>query len=42
LSNREAAQVLQIDPASASRRYGRAVIRLREILIQSGLMESEP
>src|SRR6516164_10901424 len=31
LSNREAAQVLQIDPASASRRYGRAVIRLREI-----------
>jgi RNA polymerase sigma-70 factor (ECF subfamily) len=41
LSNREAAQVLQIDPASASRRYGRAVIRLRAILIQSGLMESE-
>jgi RNA polymerase sigma-70 factor (ECF subfamily) len=41
LSNRETAQVLGIDPAVASRRYGRAVIRLREILLQSGLMESE-
>jgi RNA polymerase sigma-70 factor, ECF subfamily len=40
LSNQEAAQVLQMDPATASRRYGRAVIRLREILLQSGLMES--
>src|SRR5262245_39934053 len=42
LSNREAAHVLGIDPATASRRYGRAVLRLREILLQSGLMESEP
>lgn len=42
LSNQEAAQVLGIDPATASRRYGRAVIRLRTILLQSGLMESEP
>jgi RNA polymerase sigma-70 factor (ECF subfamily) len=42
LSNREAAQVLGIDPATASRRYGRAVLRLREILLENGLMESEP
>jgi RNA polymerase sigma-70 factor (ECF subfamily) len=42
LSNQETARVLQMDPATASRRYGRAVIRLREILLQSGLMESEP
>jgi RNA polymerase sigma-70 factor (ECF subfamily) len=42
LSNQEAAQVLQIDPATASRRYGRAVIRLRALLLQSGLTESEP
>jgi RNA polymerase sigma-70 factor (ECF subfamily) len=42
LSNQETAHVLGVDPASASRRFGRAVLRLREILIQSGLMESEP
>jgi RNA polymerase sigma-70 factor (ECF subfamily) len=42
LSNRETAQVLQIDPATASRRFGRALIRLREILLQSGVTESEP
>jgi RNA polymerase sigma-70 factor (ECF subfamily) len=42
LSNQETAQVLHMDPATASRRYGRAVLRLREILLQSGLMESEP
>jgi RNA polymerase sigma-70 factor (ECF subfamily) len=42
LSNQEAASLLRIDPATASRRYGRAVIRLREILLQSGFPESEP
>ena len=41
LSNLETAQVLQIDPATTSRRYGRAVIRLRNLLLQSGLMESQ-
>jgi RNA polymerase sigma-70 factor (ECF subfamily) len=41
LSNLETAQLLGIDPATASRRFGRAVLRLREVLIQSGLMESE-
>ncbi len=42
LSNQETAQVLQIDPATASRRYGRAVIRLRDLLLQNGVMESQP
>jgi RNA polymerase sigma-70 factor (ECF subfamily) len=42
LSNQEAAQLLHVDPGTASRRYGRAVIRLRKILLDSGLMESEP
>jgi RNA polymerase sigma-70 factor (ECF subfamily) len=42
LSNRETARVLGIDPATASRRYGRAVLHLREILLRSGLLESEP
>jgi RNA polymerase sigma-70 factor (ECF subfamily) len=42
LSNQEAAQVLQIDPAAASQRYGRALLRLRKLLVASGLMESPP
>jgi RNA polymerase sigma-70 factor (ECF subfamily) len=41
LSNREVSQVLAIDPATASRRYGRAVLRLRDILLRSDLLESE-
>jgi RNA polymerase sigma-70 factor (ECF subfamily) len=41
LSNREVAQVLGIDPATTSRRYGRAVIKLREILLDSDLLEPE-
>jgi RNA polymerase sigma-70 factor (ECF subfamily) len=42
LSNLETARVLGIDPATASRRYGRAVLRLRDLLLHSGLMGSEP
>ena len=42
LSNQETAHLLDIDPATASRRFGRAVLRLRDILIQAGLMEAEP
>jgi RNA polymerase sigma-70 factor (ECF subfamily) len=42
LSNREVAQVLGIDPTTASRRYGRAIIKLREILLASDLGGSEP
>jgi len=42
LSNQEVAQVLHIDPSTVSWRYGRAVMRVREISLRSGLMESEP
>src|SRR5207248_901070 len=42
LANQEAAQLLGIDPATASRRYGRAVLRLRAILLEHGFPESEP
>jgi RNA polymerase sigma-70 factor, ECF subfamily len=42
LSNQEVAQVLQIDPAAASQRYGRALLRLRKLLIDRGLMGEEP
>ncbi len=41
LSNRETAQVLGTDPATASRRFGRALIKLRDILLLSGLVEAE-
>jgi len=40
LSNQEAAQLLNIKPATASQRYGRALIRLREILLDRGLNDS--
>jgi RNA polymerase sigma-70 factor (ECF subfamily) len=40
LSNVEAAQVLGIDPAAASKRYGRSLLRLRRILVNNGLAES--
>ena len=42
LSNQEAANVLRIDPAAASQRYGRALLRLRKLLVAAGLMESPP
>src|SRR5262249_19558124 len=41
LSNQEVAQVLQMDPATASQRYGRALLRLRKLLLQGGLRESD-
>jgi RNA polymerase sigma-70 factor (ECF subfamily) len=42
LTNQEAAQVLQIEPATASQRYGRALLRLRKVLADHGLLESDP
>jgi RNA polymerase sigma-70 factor (ECF subfamily) len=42
LSNQEVAEVLQIDPAAASQRYGRALLRLRKLLLASGLLEAHP
>jgi RNA polymerase sigma-70 factor (ECF subfamily) len=41
LSNQEVAQVLGLEPAAASKRYGRAILRLRKVLRDSGLTESE-
>jgi RNA polymerase sigma-70 factor (ECF subfamily) len=41
LSNQEVARLLEIEPVAASKRYGRALLRLRKILMQNGLTESE-
>ena len=38
----EAAQVLGIDPGAASQRYGRALLRLRKLLLAGGFQESVP
>jgi RNA polymerase sigma-70 factor (ECF subfamily) len=40
LSNQDAAQVLGIESATASQRFGRALLRLRKLLLETGLMES--
>ena len=42
LTNQEAAHVLGIDPAAASQRYGRALLRLRKLLLAGGFQESVP
>jgi RNA polymerase sigma-70 factor (ECF subfamily) len=42
LTNQQVAAVLGIDPATASQRYGRALIRLRAILAGLGVTGSEP
>jgi RNA polymerase sigma-70 factor (ECF subfamily) len=41
LSNQEAGHLLGIDPAAASQRHGRALLRLHRILVAGGLTESE-
>jgi RNA polymerase sigma-70 factor (ECF subfamily) len=41
LSNREVAHVLSIDAATASKRHGRAMLRLHRILFEGGLTESQ-
>src|SRR5437870_1267775 len=33
LTNEEAAQVLEIDPSATSKRYGRAILKLRKLLL---------
>lgn len=40
LSNQEVAHILGIEPAAASQRFGRALLRLRKLLLESGLMEA--
>lgn len=37
LSNQEAAEVLDVQPATASQRYGRALLRLGKVLTEAGL-----
>jgi RNA polymerase sigma-70 factor (ECF subfamily) len=37
LSNQEAAQVLGVEPSAASKRYGRALLRLRQRLLALGM-----
>ena len=37
LTNNEVAELLQIDAVAASKRYGRALLRLRNILVERGL-----
>jgi RNA polymerase sigma-70 factor, ECF subfamily len=37
LSNQKAAQVLGLEPSAASKRYGRALLRLRQRLVDQGL-----
>ena len=40
LSNQETAQVLNIEPSAANKRYGRALLRLRTVLLEGGLTGS--
>ena len=42
LSNQEVAQVLALDPATASKRYGRALLRLRKVLLDGEVQEPSP
>ena len=41
LSNEEVAYVLGVDPGTASKRYGRALLRLHKILLELGLRGSQ-
>ncbi len=41
LSYRETAKILDIDPAAARKRHGRALLRLHRLLTESGLTESQ-
>ena len=41
LSNSEAAELLQIDPAAARKRHGRALRKLFELMVKHGLSQSE-
>jgi RNA polymerase sigma-70 factor (ECF subfamily) len=41
LSNQEVACVLDMDPATASKRHGRALLRLQKLLAEGGLTELE-
>ncbi len=40
LANQEAAEVLGIEPSAANKRYGRALLRLRQVLLDGGMTGS--
>jgi RNA polymerase sigma-70 factor (ECF subfamily) len=42
LSNREIGCLLGLDPAAVSKRHGRALLRLRDLLLEGGLGEPAP
>jgi RNA polymerase sigma-70 factor (ECF subfamily) len=42
LSYQEVSYLLDIDAAAARKRYGRALLRFRQLLIDQGLLESQP
>ena len=42
LSNQDVAEILEIEPVAASKRYGRALLRLRDLLVAGGLLEAQP
>jgi RNA polymerase sigma-70 factor, ECF subfamily len=42
LTYEEVAWALEIDPAAARKRYGRALLRLQKLLAEVGLLESSP
>jgi RNA polymerase sigma-70 factor (ECF subfamily) len=42
LTNQEVAEALGIAPVAASKRYGRALLRLKDVLIEHGLSGSDP
>ena len=41
LSNREIGYILELDPATVSKRHGRALLRLEGLLRQNGIQESD-
>ncbi len=41
LNNVEASQVLGVEPSAASKRYGRALLRMRKALLEGGVTESQ-
>ena len=41
LSNQEVGYILELDPATVSKRHGRALLRMQKVLLESGLSESQ-
>lgn len=41
LTNQEVAHVLDLEPAATSKRYGRAILKLRQLLLDGGLSDSK-